>query len=645
MAIKLAEAFIAITGRTTQFDRDIDRTQGMVAAKVRTLQGMLAGITAAAAAASGSFALANIASDAEETASKFETVFSRISDDANRMALSLRSAYGLGRTESKRLLADTADLLSGFGFTQESALDLSSQVQKLAVDLASFTNVEGGAQAASAALTKALLGERESVKSLGIAILEEDVKKRVALNTAQGLTFETERQAKAYATLQIAQEQSKNAIGDYARTSDSAANIMKLVRTRVIDAAESMGKIFLPAIRSIGPLLASSLERFTELNATLGGVPAAAALAIGGLAALKAGLLAYNAVTGSAIGLTNVFSAALIATGFGAIIPIVGAAVVGIGKLVAAIVKTEAVQNALAASAHKFSQAWQTVKETVTPIFNSILSVINKALGITADSFSGTVAVLISGLAEFVLDAAEWFRVLVTNWRTVWEIMKETVKAALTFTGNLFLKLPEIVAFSMGRATKFFLDAIRVQTEAVRDFIERFGFLFGGLAMQIDLERILPESAIKRKLASIDEAFAKGLGGAKFSEAVDFGVAESAVRIAALTSDLVRQKAELEGERKSLVKAAAAGADTNVKIEREVSINLKSGFLGFADLNKRIQEALFKKEGQEFQVRTANATEATRDATEATRDATMRMAAALERIEGKPATEIAIANP
>lgn len=191
------------------------------------------------------------ATDAEETESKFKTVFQGIENDATSASENLVNNFGLSRKASQQLLGDTGDLLSGFNFSREMALDFSKQVNELAVDLASFTNFSGGAEGASQALTKALLGERESIKSLGIAILEKDVKDRVALNRAKGIRFETERQEKAFATLQLAQEQSKNAIGDFARTQNSTANRMRTFKARLNDLSVSFGKLLLPAVNKI----------------------------------------------------------------------------------------------------------------------------------------------------------------------------------------------------------------------------------------------------------------------------------------------------------------------------------------------------------------------------------------------------------
>lgn len=215
----------------------------------------------------GGFTMAvKSASDAQETFAKFGTIFRDVEVDAENAFQTLRREYGLSSKASKELLGNTGDLLTGFGFAQTEALRLSTEVNKLAVDLASFTNFSGGAAGASQALTKALLGERESVKSLGISILEEDVKKQVAINTANGLTFATERQAKAQATLDIAIRQSQNAIGDYERTQDSFANQLRLVRARIDDLSVAIGTELLPIAQRLLGFNKNLIDGFNELD-------------------------------------------------------------------------------------------------------------------------------------------------------------------------------------------------------------------------------------------------------------------------------------------------------------------------------------------------------------------------------------------
>ena len=204
-------------------------------------------------------------SDLEETTNKFNVTFRDVIDNAQKVAEELQKSYGMSQRESKDLLSATGDLLTGFGFTQKAALDLSEQVQKLSVDLASFTNVEGGAQFASQALTKALLGEREQVKSLGIAILEADVKAKMFEQSQKGLRFESERQAKAHATLAIAIEQSKNAIGDYERSQGSFANQLRDTMADLEDFAAALGDLLLPALTKMLSVTQKVVKELTKL--------------------------------------------------------------------------------------------------------------------------------------------------------------------------------------------------------------------------------------------------------------------------------------------------------------------------------------------------------------------------------------------
>ena len=271
--------------------------------KFKAAEGSLMAVGGAMVIAGGIVAvisgkLIKMASDAEETSTKFATVFQTVSKESEAMAKNLSRNYGLSSTAAKQMMGDTGDLLTGFGFTGEAALDLAGKVGELAVDLASFTNYSGGAEGASQALTKALLGERESVKLLGISILEEDVKAKVALMTKQGMTFETERQAKAYATLLIAQEQSKNAIGDFQRTSEGFANQQRILNARLSELAVTLGDKILPAATKVLSWMVKIVEKvtdWTEKHPVLTGILVKFGVALGALVG-TGGLLILGAI-------------------------------------------------------------------------------------------------------------------------------------------------------------------------------------------------------------------------------------------------------------------------------------------------------------------------------------------------------------
>lgn len=204
------------------------------------------------------------ASDAQETYSKFGTVFKDVFNKAEDAALDLAKGYGLSMLASKDMLAATGDLLTGLGVNSGAALDLSEKTQQLAVDLASFTNYSGGAKGASEALTKAMLGERESIKSLGIVITEEMVKEKLAAEGKETLTGLAYKQAAAEATLAIAYSQSKNAIGDYGRTSGNLANVVRSLKGDFENLFVEIGAKLIPVVTDIGIKIKATVQKVLE---------------------------------------------------------------------------------------------------------------------------------------------------------------------------------------------------------------------------------------------------------------------------------------------------------------------------------------------------------------------------------------------
>lgn len=204
------------------------------------------------------------ASDLEETRSKFNTVFSSIQNDAQNTAKAFEESFGLSSQAALGMLSDTGDLLVGFGFTEREALSLSKQVNELAVDLASFTNFSGGADGASQALTKALLGEREAIKSLGIAITEADLKR---FAEEQGLVLkELDKVAKAQLTFELAVSQSQKAIGDFARTQGGFANQLRKLKGEFENLAAEFGTMLLPLAQKLVDAFRKMFEFLSKLS-------------------------------------------------------------------------------------------------------------------------------------------------------------------------------------------------------------------------------------------------------------------------------------------------------------------------------------------------------------------------------------------
>jgi len=213
--------------------------------------------------------LKNFGRDAEETTNKFVTVFSSIEDKAVRTAKTLAGSFGMASTTAMELLGDTGDILVGFGFAEDSALDLSRQINELAVDLASFTNYAGGASGASKALTKAMLGETESAKALGIVLRQGTREFKQSVDILQKNEKMTYNQAMATTLLRDAQAQSGKAAGDFARTQFQLANQERILTEQTKELQEVLGRGLLPTAKTVITDMTSFFGTLiTEINLT-----------------------------------------------------------------------------------------------------------------------------------------------------------------------------------------------------------------------------------------------------------------------------------------------------------------------------------------------------------------------------------------
>ena len=308
----LGRLLVQIVGDNTQLDSSIAQSQRRLEnfsrSATRIGQTLTTRLTAPITLAAG--AAARLAIQAEETNSAFLTSFRGIEDAADSAAQNLQDNFGLSRLESERLLQSTGDLLRGFGATQAEALGLSTEVQELAVDLASFRNIQGGAQRASDALTAALLGETDQLRSLGIVIRQADVDQRILEQGQEDLTGQARLLARAQATLQIAYEQSGDAVGDFERTSESTANQLRQLRSDLTDAAVEIGQNLLPVVNDVVRAFRDATERFADLSEEqqrliiiLGAVAAGAGPAILAIGQLGQAItfLSANPVIGAAV--------------------------------------------------------------------------------------------------------------------------------------------------------------------------------------------------------------------------------------------------------------------------------------------------------------------------------------------------------
>jgi hypothetical protein len=244
----LGSLTVFLNADTDNYSKGINRasrkTERFAAETQRANQIVKAGFIAAGAAILEFSRRAILASaDAEEVRQKFSVVFGSIGKSANLAASEIAKSFDIANSTALEILGTTGDLLTGFGFTQEKALELSEQIATLAGDLASFQNIEGGAAEASERLTKGILGRTRSLQELGIVVRQDTDEFRELVKELMEVEGLTILQAKAQVILNKSMEQSKNAIGDYARTSGSLVNQLRALWEGLKDATVGFGDV------------------------------------------------------------------------------------------------------------------------------------------------------------------------------------------------------------------------------------------------------------------------------------------------------------------------------------------------------------------------------------------------------------------
>ncbi len=223
--------------------------------------GLLAVGTAGALALGG---LTKVASTAEETQGKFNVVFRGMEKDMNSWADNFAGDMGRSKQEIKMFTGNMADILKPMGLTTQEASKMSKEMVALGLDLASFNNLQD--TEVMEKFTAALTGERERLKSLGIAINRADVEQEAMRLGLIKNRKEMDKTIMTQATMSLMFANSKDAQGDLIRTQDSFANQLKRLRSLISDLAADLGTIFLPVANKMVGVMTNLVSRFQNLN-------------------------------------------------------------------------------------------------------------------------------------------------------------------------------------------------------------------------------------------------------------------------------------------------------------------------------------------------------------------------------------------
>ena len=244
-----------------------------MASKVLGAVGITLSVAGAKSAIDG---CVEVASSIEEMQNKFDVVFGDMRNEVNKWAQEYSDAIGRNKNDIKTYLADQQNLLVGFGMTRQAGAEMAEQMTSLALDLASFGNMDETASVN--AMTKAVMGESEAAKTLGAVLNDSTRAQAMATLGLKGTYDKLDQLTKMQVNYQAILQQSPDAIGDCQRSLDSYESTKKRYIAKLKEIKTIVGQFFLPTyqkILSIGAkgltMIRDWLQKLTDLTDKLGG--------------------------------------------------------------------------------------------------------------------------------------------------------------------------------------------------------------------------------------------------------------------------------------------------------------------------------------------------------------------------------------
>lgn len=214
-----------------------------------------------------------MASDLEEVQNVVDVSFGSMADQVEAFANTAVRSYGMSALTAKRMASTFMAMSNGMDIAQEAGKNMSLQLTALAGDMASFYNV--GQDIAQTALNSIFTGETESLKKFGIVLTETNLE---AFALSQGIkkSYQAMSQAEKVALrYNYVLNATKNAQGDFARTSGSWANQIRLLKEQWTQFLGILGsgliKILTPMVKALNQMLASLISIGNAITKVFGG--------------------------------------------------------------------------------------------------------------------------------------------------------------------------------------------------------------------------------------------------------------------------------------------------------------------------------------------------------------------------------------
>ena len=325
-------------------------------------------------------------SDLQETVNKVDVSFGNSAGAVKAWADNSIASMGLAKQSALDAAALFGDMGTGMGQNQEEASKMSMSLVQLGADMASFKNVS--IDRAQTALAGIYTGETEALKGLGIVMTETNLAEFARKKGISKSIDEMTQAEKVQLRYAYVMDVTKNAQGDFARTSDSIANKTRTSTEKAKELSAEIGEKLAPAWTKVLEVGNKVLDWFNNLS---GGQQTVVLVILGIVAALGPLILIIGHLITAIQGISAAFA-------FLAANPVV-LAVIAVILLVAGL-------------AYLIITNWDTLKQWFATFWEWLKGVFSGVVNFIKENWDKILPIILGPLGLLIV-------MIVKNWDTI----------------------------------------------------------------------------------------------------------------------------------------------------------------------------------------------------------------------------------
>jgi len=257
------------------FDRGLTQMTSLVNKFGNTLKklgGMVAMAFGTAAIINFAKESIKLASDIEEVQNVIDVTFGQGAAQIQEFAQSAAEAFGLSELAAKQYTGTLGAMLKSSGFTTQAAQEMSMALTGLAGDIASFYNLD--TDVAFEKIRAGISGEIEPLRQLGINLSVANLE-TYALSKGMTKAYSAMSQTEQYLLrYNYLLDVTADAQGDFARTSGSFANQIRILQLNFDQLRIAVGNALIPVAQAVLPSINAIIAALTKLASVFAQVTA-----------------------------------------------------------------------------------------------------------------------------------------------------------------------------------------------------------------------------------------------------------------------------------------------------------------------------------------------------------------------------------